>query len=246
MTISSERDLKGMLRVSKVVKDALAAMQAAIRPGISSRELDNICGDVFARYGAISAPFMTYGAPVNAFVSVNASIVHGLPTDEPLKPGDIVSLDVTPCLDGYIADAARTVVVPPASDLAYRLASCAETAFWKSLKVVRAGKPLSGIGRVVSREVTKQGFSVVAGLVGHGVGKAIHEAPEVLNVYHPRYNHPLKDNWVLAIEPMVAAGREHIAPQADGWTINTQDGSLSAHYENTVIVRHGKPHVLTA
>ncbi|MEM6429743.1 MAG: type I methionyl aminopeptidase [Deinococcota bacterium] len=246
MTISSEHDLKSMVQVGNVVKEALAAMQAAIRPGISSRELDAICGDIFARHGAVSAPFITYGAPVNAFISVNASIVHGLPTDDPLQPGDVVSLDVTPCLDGYIADAARTVIVPPASDLARRLVSCAETAFWKSLKVVRAGKPLSGIGKVVSREVTKQGFSVVAGLAGHGVGKAIHEAPEVLNVYHPRYNRPLKDNWVLAIEPMVAAGREHIAPQPDGWTINTQDGSLSAHYENTVIVRCGRPHVLTA
>ena len=228
------------------MKDALAAMQEAIEPGTTTNELNKICGQVFARHGAVSAPLIIYGAPVNAFVSVNDVVVHGLPSEHRLEANDVVKIDVTPVMNGFIADAARTVVVPPASKAAKRLVECAEAAFWAAMNVTRAGKPLNGIGRVVEREVKKRGFSVIHGLAGHGVGRSIHEEPEVLNFYHPKFRQPLTDNLVLAIEPMVSAGRRYVTQDEDGWSIATQDGGITAHYENTVVVQKGKPLVLTA
>ena len=246
MSINSEDELQGMQRAAEVVKDALAAMQEAIEPGTTTNELNKICGQVFARYGAVSAPLITYGAPVNAFVSVNDVVVHGLPNERKLQANDVVKIDVTPVVNGFIADAARTVVVPPASKAAKKLVECAESAFWAAMKVMQVGKPLNGIGRVVEREVKKRGFSVIHGLAGHGVGRAIHEEPEVLNFYHPKFRQPLTDNLVLAVEPMVSAGRRYVAQDKDGWSIATQDGSITAHYENTVVVQKGRPLILTA
>lgn len=245
MSIGSEQDLQGLQRVSEVVKEALTELQAAVEPGITPAELDAVCGHVFQKHGAFSAPRLLYGAPVNAFISVNDVVVHGLPTKRKLQPGDVVKLDVTTILNGYVADAARTVVVPPASKIALKLVQCAESAFWAAMRVVRAGKPLNGIGRVVEREAKKFGFSVIRELAGHGVGRAIHEEPEVLNFYHPDFRQPLTHNLVIAVEPMVAAGKSAVAKRRDGWTIGTRDGSLTAHYENTVVVQKGKPLVLT-
>ena len=246
MSISSEQELKGMQDAGAVVKDALAAMQEAVEPGVTTNELNAVCGRVFAKYGAVSAPFMIYGAPVNAFVSVNDAIVHGLPSGRKLLAGDVVKLDVTPFLNGYIADAARTVIVPPASKVAKRLVKCAEAAFWAAMKVTKVGSPLNAIGKTVEREVKRYGFSVVHDLAGHGVGRDIHEEPEVLNFYHPQLRQPLTKNLVIAVEPMVTAGRRYVVQRKDGWTVATQDGSLSAHYENTIVVQTGKPLVLTA
>lgn len=246
MSINSEEDLKGMQAAANVVKEALKNMQDALEPGMTSHDLNALCGAVFAKYGAVSAPFLAYGAPVNAFVSVNDAVVHGLPNKQKLVAGDVVKLDITPFLNGYIADAARTVVVPPASKLATRLVNCAEAAFWAAMRVTRAGHPVNVIGKAVEREVKKYGFSVIQDLAGHGVGREIHEEPEILNFYHPQFRKPLRNNLVVAIEPMVSAGRRHIKHLKDGWTIATKDGSLSAHYENTVIVQKGKPIVLTA
>ena len=245
MSVGSEQDLQGLQRVSEVVKEALAALQGAVEPGVTPAELDAVCGRVFQEHGAFSAPRLLYGAPVNAFISVNDVVVHGLPTKRKLQAGDVVKLDVTPILNGYIADAARTVVVPPASKVALRLVACAESAFWAAMRVVRAGKPLNGVGRVVEREAHRFGFEVIHELAGHGVGRAIHEEPEVLNFYHPDFRQPLTDNLVIAVEPMIAAGKSRVAKRRDGWTIGTEDGSLTAHYENTVVVQKGRPLVLT-
>lgn len=246
MESSQVEKLKGMQHASVVVKEALAAMQEAIGSGVTTSELNSICGRVFAEYGAMSAPLMTYGAPVNAFISVNDAIVHGLPSQHKLQTGDVVKLDVTPFVNGYIADAARTVIVPPASKLTQRLVECSESAFWAAMSVTRAGRPINAIGKMVEREAEKYGFSVIHNSAGHGVGHKIHEEPEVLNFYHPQFRQPLTNNLVIAIEPMIAAGRGHIIQRRDGWTVATRDGSLTAHYENTIVVQKGKPLVLTA
>ena len=138
------------------------------------------------------------------------------------------------------------MIVPPASKVAKRLVKCAEAAFWAAMKVTKTGSPVNAIGRAVEREVKRYGFNVIHDLAGHRVGRDIHEEPEVLNFYHPQLRQPLTQNLVIAVEPMVAAGRRQVAQRKDGWTIATQDGSLSVHYENTVVVRKGKPLVLTA
>lgn len=246
MSIDSESDLQGMKRVGAVVAEALAAMRAAVRPGVTPATLNEICGEVFARHGAVSAPYMEYGAPVYAFVSVNEDVVHGLPTARPLEPGDVVKLDVTPHLGGFVADAAVTVVVPPASKLAERLVRCAEAAFWSAVDVARAGRPLNAIGQTVERQTKKRGFHVIRELAGHGVGRAIHEKPEVLNVYRPGDRTLLTEGLVLAVEPMVSSRPGRAETRADGWTIGLQRGNLTAHFEHTVVITDGTPLILTA
>ena len=246
MSIESEQDLLGMQRVAEVVKEALTTLQAAVEPGVSTAELDRLCARVFAKHGAFSAPRLEYGAPITVFISVNDAVVHGLPSAYKLRKGDVVTLDVTPKLNGYVADAARTVVVPPASARALTLIACAEAAFWAAMRVTRADRPINGIGKVVERKAKQGGFSVIWDLSGHGVGRAIHEEPNVLNFYHPKFGQKLSENLVIAIEPMLSAGRPQLKERADGWTIATRDGSLSAHYENTLIVQQGRPLVLTA
>ncbi|GGJ49643.1 type I methionyl aminopeptidase [Deinococcus roseus] len=247
MSIDSEHDLLGMQHAGKVVAEALKAMQNAIEPGVTPAELDEICGQVFRKYGAESAPRQVYGAPVHAFISVNEDVVHGLPTPHPLKAGDVVKLDVTPNVQGYIADAAITVAVPPASPQALKLIACAEAAFQAAMRVATAGKPIHVIGRAIEQEVTSRGFTVLRELSGHSVGKTIHEQPSVLNYYHPRDRYMLHEGLVLAIEPLISAGRRgRVKTLSDGWTLSTTDGSLSAHFEHTVVITQGKPMVLTA
>ncbi len=245
MSITSEDELEGIKRAGAVVAEALAAMKAAVKPGVTPAQLDAICGEVFAEYGAVSAPRLEYGAPVHAFVSVNENVVHGLPTNRPLKPGDVVKLDVTPNVGGFVADAALSVVVAPASKVATRLVACAEAAFWAALNVAQAGRPLHALGRAVEREVGRRGFHVIRELAGHGVGRAIHEAPEVLNFYRLD-NIKLTEGLVLAVEPMVATRAGRVMRRADGWTLGVRPGTLTAHFEHTVVITHGKPLVVTA
>ena len=246
MSIDSESDLENLKRVGAVVAEALAAMKAAVKPGVTPATLNEICGEVFGRRGAVSAPYLEYGAPVYAFVSVNEDVVHGLPTARPLEPGDVVKLDVTPHLNGFVADAAVSVIVPPAPKLAERLVACAEAAFWGAMDVARAGLPLNGIGGAVERQTKKRGFHVIRELAGHGVGRAIHERPEVLNFYRSGDRTLLTEGLVLAVEPMVSSRPGRAETRADGWTIGLRPGNLSAHFEHTVVITDGKPLIVTA
>ena len=241
MSITSEDELEGIKHAGAVVAAALAAMKATVQPGVTPAQLDAICGEVFAEYGAVSAPRLEYGAPVHAFVSVNADVVHGLPTDRPLEPGDVVKLDVTPNVGGFVADAALSVVVPPAPEIGTRLVACAEAA----LRVAQAGRPLHALGRAVEREVKRRGFYVLRELAGHGVGRAIHETPEVLNFYRPG-DAKLTEGLVIAVEPMVATRAGRVTTRADGWTLGVRPGTLTAHFEHTVVVTKGRPLVVTA
>lgn len=247
MSITSEEELEGMKRASAVAVAALSAMRAALEAGVTPAELDALCGRVFAEHGAVSAPRHFYDAPVNAFVSLNRDVVHGLPSQEPLKPGDVVKLDVTPLVDGFVADAAVTVLVPPATREAQRLVACAEAAFWAAMRDARAGRPPAQSHRSQRRaRGAPLGFAVIRELAGHGVGRAIHEAPEVPNYAVAGERRLLEEGLVLAVEPMVAAGRGRVETRPDGWTIGTRDGSLGAHYEHIVVITRSRPLVLTA
>lgn len=247
MSIDSEHDLQSMQHAGKVVAEALKAMKEAILPGVTPLELDHLCGEVFKKHGAVSAPRQVYGAPVHAFISVNDDVVHGLPTSRPLQAGDVVKLDVTPVVNGYIADAAITVAVPPASPQALKLIACAEAAFEAAMQVASAGKPIHVIGKAIETTVTSRGFTVLRELSGHSVGRTIHEEPTVLNYHHPRDRYPLHEGLVLAIEPLISVGRRgRVKTRKDGWTLTTMDGSLSAHFEHTVVITGGRPLILTA
>jgi len=246
MSIESAADWKGLRRVARVVRLALDALERDVAPGISTRELDAIASSVFRRHRARSAPAMVYGFPGTVLISINDEVVHGVPGARRLRGGDIVKLDVTAELDGYVADAARTVVVPPAPPVAVALQRCASDAFDAALSEARAGRKVNAIGRAVDATVSRAGFHVVRGLDGHGVGRTIHEPPTVPNWFDPLQRDMLSDGLVLTIEPIITAGAAGVETANDGWTVRTRDGSLAAHHEHTVVITRGEPVVLTA
>lgn len=246
MSIQTERDWKGMQRAARIVRLTLDELERHVAVGVTTAELDGRAAAVLAGHGARSAPSLVYGFPGSALISVNDEVVHGLPGPRRLNRGDVVKLDVTVEKDGYVADAARTVIVESGSDTASRLKSCARSAFRKALGVARAGRRVSEIGRVVEREVRSFGFNVVHGLDGHGIGRTIHEAPSVPNYFNPHQTDVLTDGLVLTIEPIICAGSGLAIESGDGWTIRTADGSLAAHHEHTLVITRDRPVVLTA
>jgi methionyl aminopeptidase len=245
MSIESADDWKGLRRAGRIAHLTLEAMAARVRSGVSTAELDVVAARIFKAHGARSAPAMVYGFPGTVLISVNDEVVHGIPGTRQLEAGDLVKLDVTVEKDGYVADAARTVIVESGSDVARRLIACARDAFAAALSVARAGTKVNQIGRVVESTVRARGFSVVRGLGGHGVGRTIHEAPSVPNEYDPWQRDMLTEGLVLTIEPIISAGSDRIRQDRDGWTTRTSDGSLAAHHEHTLVITRDRPVVLT-
>ena len=245
MSITSKADWQGLRQVAKVARDTLDALAAQVRPGMTTGELDATAARVFAVHGARSAPALVYGFPGTVLISINDEVVHGIPGARRISGGDIVKIDVTVEKDGYVADAARSVVVEPASETAHRLVACAVAAFQAALTVARAGVRVNEIGRAVERAVRRRGFSVVEGLAGHGVGRTIHEEPSVPNRYDPWQADVLTEGLVLTIEPMISTGSSRVVQAADGWTLRTADGGLSAHHEHTLVITPREPIVLT-
>lgn len=245
MSIESSADWDGLRAVSSVTSHTLGILARAVEPGVTTAELDGIAAAFLKSCGARSAPAQVYGFPGTVLISVNEEVVHGIPGRRTIAVGDVVSLDVTIELGGYVADAARSLVVEPGSPTARRLVRCSKAAFDSALRVARAGTRVSEIGRAVETEVRRLGFSVVKGLAGHGVGRTIHEPPSVPNEWDPRQADILTEGLVLTIEPMVAAGSGRPVEENDGWTIRTRDRSLAAHYEDTVVITRGRPIVLT-
>jgi methionyl aminopeptidase len=245
MSIESTADWNGLRQVARVARLTLDAVAAQIRPGVTTGELDAAAARLFAAHRARSAPALVYGFPGTILISVNDEIVHGIPGPRRIRAGDIVKIDVTVEKGGYVADAARSIVVEPASTTAHRLAACATAALEAALAVARAGVRVNEIGRAVEGEVRRYGFSVVEGLSGHGVGRTIHEEPTVPNYYEPSLPDVLTEGLVLTIEPMISAGSSRVVQDPDGWTLRTRDGSLSAHHEHTLVITRGAPVVLT-
>ncbi len=246
MSITSEAEWNGLRAAGVVVWLTLDALEKAARPGVSTGELDRIAADIFAQHGARSAPALVYGFPATVLISVNEEVVHGVPGSRRLQRGDVVKLDVTVEKDGYMADAARTVVMPGASACAYRLRDTAQTAFLKALDVARPGRLVREVSRAIEREVHRNGFAVIPDLSGHGIGRTIHEPPTIPNFYDVRQNDVLSEGLVVAIEPIICDGAGRVATGRDGWTIRTRDGSVAAHYENTVVITGDGPKLLTA
>jgi methionyl aminopeptidase len=245
MSISSPADLEGIRRAGRIVARALEAMRSAVVPGITTAALDAIGEAVLARHGARSAPRAVYGFPGCCCISLNDEIVHGIPGTRIVAAGDVVKLDVTAECDGYVADAADTVLVPPVKVAARRLRRSAVAAFREGLDRAAVGTLVNEIGRAVERRARQDGFAVIRELCGHGVGRTIHEPPEVANYYVPSQRDRLTDGLVLTIEPLLAARRTHAVQQPDGWTISTGNGCLSAHYEHTLIITPHGPEIVT-
>ena len=246
MSITHPSDWIGLRKAARIVRAVLDAVEAAVAPGVTTAELDDVAAAVLAEHGGRSAPTLTYGFPGHVLISINDEIVHGVPGRRKIARGDLVSLDATVECRGFVADAARSMTMPGAADVAVRLVACAESSLERALDIAKAGTLVSEIGRAVEREVQRCGFAVVKGLSGHGVGRTIHEWPDVPNQFDPRQRDVLTEGLVLTIEPMICAGTGRTVVGKDGWTVRTRDGSLAAHHEHTLVITKDRPIVLTA
>jgi methionyl aminopeptidase len=246
MSIESPEEFEALRAAGRVVAEAIRAMRARVRPGMTTRELDEISARVFSRAGARSGPQLDYGFPGTSCISVNDETVHGIPGSRVLRAGDLVKLDVTAELDGFYADSCVSVPVGNASLSTRHLADVSHRALLAAMRTARAGIALNQIGRVVEETVSQHGYSVCPDLMGHGIGRRIHEPPNVLNYYHPRFDLPLTEGLVITIEPIIAAGKGAVRDAGDGWTLKTRDGSCSAHSEHTIVVTGGDPIIITA
>jgi methionyl aminopeptidase len=246
MSIESTHDLVALRRVGRTVAIVLQQLKAQVRPGVTTAELDRRCATLLAQRGARSAPAQEYGFPGSICISVNDEAVHGVPRDRIIRAGDLVKLDLVAEQDGYTADAALTVTVPPTTPTQRALAKCARRAFARACDVIRAGQRIREVGRAIEGEVRRCGFSVIRQLGGHGVGRFVHEEPHVANYADPFDDRVLTEGLVIAVEPIIAAGSGTVVAASDGWTIKTADGSLAAHYEHTLVVTRQQPLLLTA
>ena len=246
MSIKTAAERIAMERAGRLTRAVIDAMKAAVAPGISTGELDAIGAAVMRSHGGRSAPQLVYGFPGANCISVNEEIVHGVPGARVLHSGDLVKLDVTVELNGYMADACETVGVGALSRESLALQACAAEALAAGIAAATPGARAFDIGRAVSRTVHRAGFSVVRGLSGHGIGRTIHEAPTIPNDFDPRCNHLLTEGLVFTIEPLIAAGGPRTLTLRDGWTVRTRDRSRSAHQEHTVLVTREGARLLTA
>jgi methionyl aminopeptidase len=246
VSITDPSELEGMRAAGAIVRRMIEAMKQEVRPGVTTAELDEVGADVMRQHGAKSAPQMVYQFPGTNCISLNDEAVHGIPGARVVQDGDLVKLDVTIEKDGFMADAAETVAVGAVSETGRRLILCAEKAFEKAMLVARAGFRVSEIGRVVEREVRRNGFSVIRDLGGHGIGRTIHEEPRIPNYADPGANQILTEGLVITVEPIITAGSGRAVLAEDGWTVRTADGKPSAHYEHTLVITKGEPMLLTA
>jgi methionyl aminopeptidase len=246
MSIESVEDLAGLELAGRVTRAVLDAMKEAVRPGISTGELDEIGAAVMRAAGGRSAPKLVYQFPGQNCISVNDEIVHGVPGKRRLLAGDVVKLDVTVEVNGYMADACESVAVGSIKQESRRLVDCASQAFRDGLAQVRPGARAYDIGRAVYKTVVGAGYSVVNDLTGHGIGHTIHERPTIPNHYDPRFSDVLTEGLVFTIEPIIAMGGPRTVTLKDGWTVRTRDRSLAAHHEHTVVVTSEGARLLTA
>jgi methionyl aminopeptidase len=246
MTIDDIDDLAGLELAGRAVAEARDAMLAAVVPGISTGDLDDIGRDVLRRHGARSAPRLAYSFPGTTCISVNDEAAHGIPSHERiLHDGDLVNIDVSAELDGYWADTGASTAVGTVLPAVHHLLDATRAARDEAIAAASAGEPLRMIGRAVERRARRSQLTVIANLAGHGVGGHIHEEPSVPNVEHRRDRTKLWEGLVIAIEPFLSTGADHVIEDDDGWTLRTPDGSLPAQFEHTVVITSGAPLVLT-
>ena len=243
--IKSNHEIDLMRGAGRIVAEALNLVEANVKPGITTAELDKIAEEFITKHGARPSFKGLYGFPSSLCISVNNEVVHGIPGSYVLKEGDIISVDCGAELNGFHGDAARTFPVGKVSKEAQTLIDVTRNCFFEGLKFAQVGNRLTDISHEIQNYVEGSGFSVVRDFVGHGIGKNVHEDPEVPNFGKSGRGPILKEGMVLAIEPMVNVGSFKVKTLSDKWTVVTSDGSLSAHYENTVAILPDGPEILT-
>jgi len=233
--IKNAQQIAAMRDAGRITGEALLAAREHVRPGVSTKHLDTVIRHYIERCGATPSFLGLYGFPGSACISINDEVIHGIPSEERiLREGDIVKIDVGACYHGYHGDSARTYPVGKVSEEAAKLIAVTRESFYAGMAAARAGNRVGDIGHAVESLVTSHGFSVVRRYVGHGVGRDVHESPDVPNYGTPGRGVRLCEGLVIAIEPMVNAGTFEVREMSDGWTVKTADHRLSAHYENTV------------
>lgn len=246
VTIKSAEEIKRMREAGKRLNRVHEKLKDSIRPGVSTKEIDRVCEELIRSCGC-TPNFLHYeGYPASVCVSVNDEVVHGIPSEERiLREGDIVSLDTGLIWQGYHSDAARTYGVGKISPKAQKLIEVTRESFFQGIEEAVAGRHLYDISNAIADYVIPYGYGIVYELVGHGIGRSLHEPPEIPNFPQRKRGIRLKAGMTLAIEPMINIGTGEVEWQDDGWTVVTADHSLSAHYENTVLITDGRPEILT-
>jgi methionyl aminopeptidase len=245
IVLKSERDIEAMRVSGSLAAEVLELVGGWIKPGVTTREIDNYAAALIKDRGAKSA-FLGYRKyPGNLCISVNDQVVHGLPNDRRVQFGDIISLDVGVIYHGYIGDTAKTVAVGGCNLQAQKLMEVTERALYEGIAQAVAGNRVVDISRAIQKYVEANGFSVVREFVGHGVGRSMHEEPQVPNFVDGKSSPKLRPGMTIAIEPMVNAGKPAVEILNDGWTVVTKDGQPSAHFEHTVLITEQEPEILT-
>ena len=245
IVVKTKPEVEKMRRAGDLVARTLDLVEQAVRPGITTGELDRLAEDFIRSHGAQPAFKGYLNYPATLCISINDEVVHGIPGKRPLTEGQIVSIDVGVCLDGWYGDSARTLCIGDAGPEAKDLLETTKEALRRGVEQARAGNRLGDISAAVQTFAEEKGYSVVRDLVGHGIGRQMHEEPQVPNFGIPHTGVGLKAGMVLAIEPMVNIGGSAITFDADKWTVRTADGSLSAHFEHTVAITDNGPDILT-
>ena len=245
ITLKSEHEIELMRRAGKITAAARALARDMVKPGVTTQQIDKAVYHFIKSQGATPS-FLNYnGYPASVCVSVNDEIIHGIPGKRMLKEGDIVSVDVGAYIGGFHGDCAGTYPCGQVSDQALDLIRVTQQSFFEGLKFAREGYRLSDISHAVQEYVESHGYSVVREYVGHGIGRRMHESPEVPNFGNPGHGPRLLRGMTIAVEPMVNAGSAAIRQMSDGWTVKTADGKNAAHYENTILITDGEPELLT-
>jgi methionyl aminopeptidase len=247
MSIASQNDLAGMKKISEAVGTTLKEMREFARPGISTRELDEYGRKILEKFGAKSAPKLTYGFPGWTCISVNREIAHGIPSEKTiLKEGDLINIDVSAELDGYWSDNGGSFVLGKDINNHNPLVETSKQILRKALSNIRDGVRISMIGALIENEARQSGYKVIRNLVGHGIGRSLHEAPKEIPCYYDRYNlNIFKKDSVVAIETFISTKASYASEKGDGWTFVSKKGGYVAQHEHTIIVTEGEPVILT-
>ena len=234
-----------MRKAGRLLAETLLRVEDSVKPGITTAELNKIAEDYIVKHGGKPSFKGLYGFPAAACISVNEQVIHGFPSKYVLQDGDLISIDCGVCLNGYQSDAARTFMVGNVSDEAKRLVAVTKESFFKGIEFAKPGNRLSDISNAIQTYVEGNGFSVVRDYVGHGIGRDVHEDPDIPNYGRAGSGPMLQEGMTLAIEPMVNVGTHKVITLDDEWTVVTADKKLSAHYENTVAILTNGPEILT-
>ena len=245
ITLKSAREIELMRRAGKITAAARALARDMVKPGVTTHQIDKAVFEFITGQGATPSFLHYNGYPASVCVSVNDEIIHGIPGKRVLQEGDIVSVDVGAFIGGFHGDCAGTYPCGQVSDEALRLIRVTQQSFFEGLKFAREGCRVSDISAAVQAYVEGQGYSVVREFVGHGIGRRMHEPPEVPNFGRPGRGPRLLRGMTIAVEPMVNTGSAAVVQMADGWTVKTADGKNAAHYENTILITDGEPELLT-